>query len=162
MPGPALVVGVVPGVVVVASAPPSEQAAVPKTTTARPAFPISAIAMRRLIRRWVVIGLPIGDPKVPGICGCVTSRHGYQDHLAGDRASHALVQHRPDLPVPPPPVLHPGTHGPVGPDDLAPLFPMDLILQEVSSERFIEIPEEMREYRCGARPRYLLATTWRS
>ena len=51
----------------------------------------------------------------------------------------------PDLPVPPPPVLHPGTHGPVGPDDLAPLFPMDLILQEVSSERFIEIPEEIRE-----------------
>jgi tryptophan synthase beta chain len=51
----------------------------------------------------------------------------------------------PDLPVPPPPVLHPGTHQPVGPDDLAPLFPMDLILQEVSGERFIEIPEEVRE-----------------
>jgi tryptophan synthase beta chain len=51
----------------------------------------------------------------------------------------------PDLPVPPPPVLHPGTHQPVGPDDLAPLFPMDLILQEVSSERFVEIPEEIRE-----------------
>jgi tryptophan synthase beta chain len=42
-------------------------------------------------------------------------------------------------------VLHPGTHQPVGPDDLAPLFPMDLILQEVSGERFIEIPEEVRE-----------------
>jgi tryptophan synthase beta chain len=51
----------------------------------------------------------------------------------------------PDLPVSPPPVLHPGTHQPVGPDDLAPLFPMDLILQEVSSERFIEIPEQVRE-----------------
>ena len=51
----------------------------------------------------------------------------------------------PDLPVPPPPVLHPGTHEPVGPDDLAPLFPMDLILQEVSQERFVEIPEEVRE-----------------
>ncbi|MFZ0626011.1 MAG: TrpB-like pyridoxal phosphate-dependent enzyme [Acidimicrobiia bacterium] len=51
----------------------------------------------------------------------------------------------PDLPVPPPPVLHPGTHQPVGPDDLAPLFPMDLILQEVSTERFVEIPEEVRE-----------------
>jgi tryptophan synthase beta chain len=51
----------------------------------------------------------------------------------------------PDLPVSPPPVLHPGTHQPVGPDDLAPLFPMDLILQEVSTERFIEIPEEVRE-----------------
>ncbi len=51
----------------------------------------------------------------------------------------------PDLPSPPPPVLHPGTHQPVGPDDLAPLFPMDLILQEVSSERFIAIPEEVLE-----------------
>jgi len=51
----------------------------------------------------------------------------------------------PDLPSPPPPVLHPGTHEPVGPDDLAPLFPMDLILQEVSTDSFIEIPEEIRE-----------------
>jgi tryptophan synthase beta chain len=51
----------------------------------------------------------------------------------------------PDLPSPPPPVLHPGTHEPIGPDDLAPLFPMDLILQEVSQDRFVEIPEEIRE-----------------
>ncbi len=51
----------------------------------------------------------------------------------------------PDLPSPPPPVLHPGTLEPVGPDDLAPLFPMDLILQEVSQESYIEIPEEIRE-----------------
>ena len=51
----------------------------------------------------------------------------------------------PDLPSPPPPVLHPGTHEPIGPDDLAPLFPMDLILQEVSTDRYIEIPEEIRE-----------------
>ena len=51
----------------------------------------------------------------------------------------------PDLPEPPPPVLHPGTHDPVGPDDLAPLFPMDLILQEVSGERFIDIPEPVQE-----------------
>ena len=49
----------------------------------------------------------------------------------------------PDLPAPPPPVLHPGTHEPVGPDDLAPLFPMALILQEVSTERYIDIPEEV-------------------
>ena len=45
-----------------------------------------------------------------------------------------------DLPVPPPPPLHPGTHEPLGPDDLAPLFPMALIAQEVSTERAIEIP----------------------
>lgn len=51
----------------------------------------------------------------------------------------------PDLPSPPPPPLHPGTHEPIGPDDLAPLFPMDLILQEVSGESYIEIPEEVRE-----------------
>lgn len=51
----------------------------------------------------------------------------------------------PDLPEPPPPVLHPGTHEPIGPDDLAPLFPMDLILQEVSQESYVEIPEEIRE-----------------
>ena len=51
----------------------------------------------------------------------------------------------PDLPAPPPPVLHPGTLEPVGPDDLAPLFPIDLILQEVSPESYIEIPEEIRE-----------------
>jgi tryptophan synthase beta chain len=45
-----------------------------------------------------------------------------------------------DLPTPPPPVLHPGTLEPVGPDDLAPLFPMELIGQEVSGERYIDIP----------------------
>ncbi|HSW25017.1 MAG TPA: TrpB-like pyridoxal phosphate-dependent enzyme, partial [Burkholderiaceae bacterium] len=50
-----------------------------------------------------------------------------------------------DLPKPAPPVLHPGTHQPVGPDDLAPLFPMALIAQEVSSEREVEIPEPIRE-----------------
>src|SRR4051794_26425232 len=48
-----------------------------------------------------------------------------------------------DLPTPPPPVLHPGTGQPVGPDDLAPLFPMDLILQEVSTDQYVDIPEEV-------------------
>jgi tryptophan synthase beta chain len=46
----------------------------------------------------------------------------------------------PDLPSPPPPPLHPGTLEPVGPEDLAPLFPMDLILQEVTPERHVDIP----------------------
>src|ERR687888_1470945 len=50
-----------------------------------------------------------------------------------------------DLPTPPPPVLHPGTGQPIGPADLAPLFPMELIKQEVSQERWIEIPEEVRD-----------------
>lgn len=49
----------------------------------------------------------------------------------------------PDLPSPPPPVLHPGTLQPVGPDDLAPLFPMALIEQEVTSSRYVDIPEEV-------------------
>jgi tryptophan synthase beta chain len=51
----------------------------------------------------------------------------------------------PDLPSPLPPPLHPGTHQPIGPEALAPLFPMDLILQEVSQERYLPIPAEVRE-----------------
>jgi tryptophan synthase beta chain len=50
-----------------------------------------------------------------------------------------------DLPKPPPAVLHPGTKQPVGPADLEPLFPMELILQEVSGERYIEIPQAVRD-----------------
>jgi tryptophan synthase beta chain len=50
-----------------------------------------------------------------------------------------------DLPTAPQPVLHPGTGQPVGPDDLAPLFPMELILQEVSSDAEIPIPEPIRD-----------------
>ncbi len=50
-----------------------------------------------------------------------------------------------DLPKALPPVLHPATFAPVGPDDLAPLFPMSLIMQEVSTEREIEIPEPVRD-----------------
>ena len=57
-----------------------------------------------------------------------------------------------DLPSPPPPVLHPGTLQPVGPDDLAPLFPMALIGQEVSTEREIEIPAPVREVYRAWRP----------
>ena len=50
------------------------------------------------------------------------------------------------------PVLHPGTLKPIGPDDLAPLFPMSLILQEVSTEREIEIPDEVRQVYAQWRP----------
>ncbi len=49
----------------------------------------------------------------------------------------------PDLPSPPPPPLHPGTHEPIGPDDLAPLFPMALIEQEVTGESHVDIPGEV-------------------
>src|SRR5437763_16881466 len=51
----------------------------------------------------------------------------------------------PDLDAPPPPPLHPGTGQPVGPDDLAPLFPGALIGQEVATERWIPIPDPVRE-----------------
>src|ERR1700743_1851683 len=49
----------------------------------------------------------------------------------------------PDLPSPPPPPLHPGTLQPVGPEDLAPLFPMALIAQEVTADSYVPIPEEV-------------------
>lgn len=64
--------------------------------------------------------------------------------LSEDRMPRAWYNIQADLPQPAPPVLHPGTGQPVGPDDLAPLFPMALILQEVSTEQYIEIPEEVR------------------
>jgi len=50
-----------------------------------------------------------------------------------------------DMPKPLPPVIHPGTKEPIGPEDLAPLFPMELIKQEVSQDRWIDIPDEVRE-----------------
>jgi len=66
-----------------------------------------------------------------------------------------------DLPTPPPPPLHPGTHQPVGPDDLAALFPPELIAQEVSTERYIEIPEPVREVYRQYRPSPLIrARRW--
>ena len=61
-----------------------------------------------------------------------------------------------DLPAPLAPPLHPGTGQPIGPADLAPLFPMELIMQEVSTERYIPIPEEIREIYKLWRPTPLL------
>ena len=69
-----------------------------------------------------------------------------------------------DLPEPLPPILHPGTGKPVGPDDLAPLFPMELIKQEVSTEQWIDIPEEVRDIYRLWRPTTLFRAqpTWKS
>ena len=50
-----------------------------------------------------------------------------------------------DLPTPPPPPLHPGTGQPVGPDDLAGIFPMDLIAQEVTTDQYVDIPQEVQD-----------------
>ena len=65
--------------------------------------------------------------------------------LDESRLPKAWYNINPDMPVPPAPVLHPGTREPVTPDFLAALFPMGLIAQEVSAERWIEIPEPVRE-----------------
>lgn len=51
----------------------------------------------------------------------------------------------PDLPTPLPPPLHPGTKQPIGPEALAPIFPMGLIMQEVSQQPAVEIPDEVRD-----------------
>jgi tryptophan synthase beta chain len=61
-----------------------------------------------------------------------------------------------DLPEPCPPALHPGTQEPLGPEDLAPLFPMALIQQEVSTERHVEIPQAVREIYALWRPSPLI------
>src|SRR5215475_5915738 len=65
--------------------------------------------------------------------------------LTEDQMPKAWYNIAPDLPKPPAPVLHPGTKQPVGPDDLAPLFPMSLILQEVSTDPYIEIPQPVQD-----------------
>jgi len=64
-----------------------------------------------------------------------------------------------DLPKPLPPVIHPGTLKPIGPDDLAPIFPMSLIAQEVSQERWIEIPEDVLRVLSIWRPSPLVRAT---
>ena len=60
-----------------------------------------------------------------------------------------IVADMPNKPLPP---LDPGTKEPIGPDALAPLFPMDLIMQEVSTEKWIEIPDEVRDIYTVWRP----------
>jgi len=68
-----------------------------------------------------------------------------QFNLAHDQIPTSWYNIAADLPEPPAPPLHPGTGKPIGPDDLAPLFPMALIGQEVSTEPRIEIPEEVQQ-----------------
>src|SRR4029079_19005037 len=75
--------------------------------------------------------------------------------LDEDRIPRAWYNIAADLPVPPSPYLHPARREPIGPADLAPLFPMALILQEVSQDREIEIPGPVREAYALYRPRPL-------
>ena len=72
--------------------------------------------------------------------------------LDEDKIPRAWYNIAADLPVPQAPALHPGTHQPLTPDDLAPLFPMALIMQEVSTEREIEIPDPVRDLYKQYRP----------
>jgi tryptophan synthase beta chain len=86
---------------------------------------------------------------------CISIRKPYNKEIAMSSQTRFLLNEsdlprfwyniNADSPVPPAPVLHPATMEPVTPDFLSVLFPMDLILQEVSTERYIEIPEEVRE-----------------
>ena len=65
--------------------------------------------------------------------------------MGEDRIPKAWYNIMADLPVPLPPPLHPGTLQPIGPDDLAPLFPMALIMQEVAQDRYIDIPKPVND-----------------
>lgn len=60
-----------------------------------------------------------------------------------------IVHDMPNKPLPP---LHPGTKEPIGPEALAPLFPMELIKQEVTTEKWVEIPDEIRDVYALWRP----------
>ncbi|MDQ4148644.1 MAG: pyridoxal-phosphate dependent enzyme, partial [Actinomycetota bacterium] len=62
----------------------------------------------------------------------------------------------PSMPTPPSPPIHPGTKQPIGPDDLAPLFPMGLIMQEVASDEWIDIPGEVLDLYRMYRPTPLI------
>jgi tryptophan synthase beta chain len=79
-----------------------------------------------------------------------------QYNLPQDRVPRVWYNIVPDLPKPMAPALHPGTHKPLCPDDLAPLFSKSLILQEFSTEREIEIPEEVRQLYAQWRPSPLM------
>jgi tryptophan synthase beta chain len=72
--------------------------------------------------------------------------------LPADRMPRRWYNIAADLPTMPPPPLHPGTGQPVGPDDLTAIFPMDLILQEVSTERWTEIPDPVLDVYALWRP----------
>ena len=75
-----------------------------------------------------------------------------QFNLPQDRIPRVWYNVTADLPAPMAPPLHPGTHQPLGPEDLAPLFPMALIEQEVTTEREIEIPDPVRQVYAQWRP----------
>lgn len=72
------------------------------------------------------------------------------------RQWYNIIADMPNKPLPP---LHPGTKQPVGPEDLAPLFPMELIKQEVSADRYVDIPDQVRDIYRVWRPSPLFRAT---
>jgi tryptophan synthase beta chain len=69
----------------------------------------------------------------------------YKINLSEKEMPQQWYNVQPDLPRPLPPYLHPATGKPITPDDMLPIFPMELIKQEMSQERWIEIPDEVLE-----------------
>ena len=80
-------------------------------------------------------------------------------HLDEERIPKAWYNIMADLPEPPAPPLNPATGQPAGPEDLAPIFPMGLLAQEMSPERYIEIPDEVRDIYRIWRPTPLIRAT---
>jgi tryptophan synthase beta chain len=81
------------------------------------------------------------------------TRKIYLDENEMPRQWYNITADMPNRPLPP---LHPGTRQPIGPGDLAPLFPMELIRQEVSTDRYIPIPEEVLDAYTLYRPSPLI------
>ena len=77
-------------------------------------------------------------------------------HLGEHEIPKAWYNIQPDLPFPQFPPLHPGTLEPVTPDFLSVLFPMNLIMQEVSQDRYIEIPDPVRTFTSSGVPTPLI------
>ena len=80
-------------------------------------------------------------------------------HLPADKMPTAWYNALPEMPEPMEPPLHPGTREPVGPDDLAPLFPMALIAQEMSGDIWVDIPGEVIDILRLWRPTPLVRAT---
>src|SRR5439155_3053231 len=102
-------------------------------TLGRPRIPREPRTRKKLIE-WALRRRPRDDPKERAMADPV------QFNLRPDDLPSAWYNILPDLPVPPLPPVHPATGEPIGPDALAPLFPMSLIMQEVSTERWHDIP----------------------
>src|SRR5881296_4032735 len=84
-------------------------------------------------------------PKEAGMASRTTDRNRTKYLLDEKDIPSKWYNIQADLKTPAPPVLHPATGQPIGPEDLAPLFPMELIKQEVSTRRWIPIPDGVRD-----------------